>query len=403
MTTTSLCPNCSDSGLTESVSAAVTPPAGAAQRAVGGVAAAEGVPFSNTGQKVQENTSIDSTENHSELKSFSGFEFDSEWIELFRGNGKKLAMRRHPLPHSGALANAALVDWLAFTVRPPEGESHEWVIRQLQRLNLVGVIEEMRGGYAGYTNKAQYQDAKIRLCLIAWGGKNQAGTVYVSFPGHGCARISDWAAVSAWLEKHGATITRLDLAYDDFKGEAVTISRAVEWYVDGGFGSGGRMPSHRLHGDWLLGDQSRAGRTLEIGSREGGKLTRVYEKGKQLGDPTSPWVRIEVEWHNEARKIPYVALTEPGRYLAGAYECLHFLDKEQSRIETTQRAAKVSFDKAMMNGRQLTGKLLNLALDVFEGDYGEVVERLRRDGYPARVEPYSYAIKGTPEVLATSD
>ncbi len=162
------------------------------------------------------------------------------------------------------------------------------------------------------------------------------------------------------------------------------------------------MPSHRLHGDWLLGDQSRDGRTLEIGSREGGKLVRIYEKGKQLGEPESPWVRLEVEWHNESRQIPYEALTAPGKYLAGAYECLRFLDKEQSRIETTQRAAKVSFDKAMANGRQLAGKLVNMALEVYEGDYAEVVAQLRRDGYPARVEPFWHSVKDAPEVLASA-
>lgn len=261
----------------------------------------------------------------------------------------------------------------------------------------------MPGGFAGYANKAKYEQDRIRLCLIAWGGKKQAATVYVSFPGHGCARISNWAVLRAWLEQYQANITRLDIAYDDFNAERISMGQAVEWYLSGGFGAGGRMPSHRVHGDWLLGDQSRSGRTLELGSREGGKLVRIYEKGKQLGKPSDPWVRVEVEWHNESRRIPYEALTEPGRFLAGAYECLQFLDKEQSRIATTQRAAKVSFDKAMNNGRQLAGKLVNLALDVYQGDYSEVVEQLRRDGYPARVEPYRHAIKDKPELLANSE
>lgn len=381
---------------------AASAPGRSAERADGCGAVAEGVPFSKTGRKIKE----DQPSFSDETPAPGGYpqtsdEFSSEWVEFF-ATGKKAIFVRHPLPYQDGIPNAALVDWLAFTVKPPQGEAHEWVIREMQRLGVVGLVAQMPGGFAGYACKAKYDDEKIRLCLIAWGGKGQAATVYVSFTGHGCARILDWAALRDWLEQYQANITRLDLAYDDFKAERVSIGQAVDWYLSGGFGAGGRMPSHKVHGDWLLGDQSRSGRTLELGSREGGKMARIYEKGKQLGDPLDPWVRVEVEWHNESRRIPYDALTEPGRYLAGAYKCLNFLDDEQSRIKTTRRAAKVSFDKAMANGRQLTGKLVNLALNVFEGDYAEVVERLRRDGYPARVEPYKHAIEDAPEILAES-
>lgn len=362
-----------------------------------------GVPLSNTGQKIEDNhpplTGETSSLSGQSDRRRNQIELDAEWVELIV-KGKRLAVERIPIPHDAGVSNAALIDWIAFTVRPPAAEGHEWVIRELRRLGLIGVVEELKGGYAGYTHKAQSADDKIRLCLIAWEGKNQAATVYVSFTGHGCARIKEWPEVRAWLETHHTTITRLDLAYDDFEAAKVSISNAVGWYQSGGFGAGGRMPSHRLHGDWLFGDQSRTGRTLEIGSRQGGKLCRIYEKGKQLGNPESPWVRVEVEWHNESRHIPYEALTNPGKYLAGAYECLRFLNDEQSRIQTQQRSAKVSFDRAMNNGRHLAGKLVNLALEVYQGDYAEVVEQLRREGYPARVEPYWHSVKDEPEMLA---
>lgn len=375
-------------------------PARTAEQADGRGTAAAGVPYSKTGRKIDNDQPIIAGETPApgESSNFSG-DFNSEWVKFFT-TGQKPIFVRHPIPHADGVPNAALVDWLAFTVKSPKGESHQWVIQEMQRLGIVGIVEEMHGGFAGYAHKAIYQEQKTRLCLIAWGGKNQAATVYVSFTGHGCARIQDWAVLRAWLEQHDANITRIDLAYDDFQAERVSIGQAVEWYLTGGFSAGGRMPSHRVHGDWLLGDQSKSGRTLELGSRESGKMVRIYEKGKQLGDPTNPWVRIEVEWHNESRKLNPAMLTEPGKYLAGAYECLQFLDQEQSRVATTQRAAKVSFDKAMSNGRQSTGKLLNLALEVYQGDYAEVVEQLRREGYPARVEPYSYAIKDAPELLA---
>lgn len=377
-----------------------------APSADGATPVAAGVPFSKTGRKITDDHPLQNGETETsaraKTRSPQGFELDAEWVELFT-NGKRLIPLKTPIPYADGKSHAALIDWLAFTVRPSVPEPHVWTVLQLQKLGVLGVVEELHGGYAGYAHKAVYQDNKTRLCLVAWGGRSQAATVYVSFPGHGCARIENWPELQAWLERHKATITRLDLAYDDYKAERVSIRQAVDWYLDGGFGAGGRMPSHKMHGDWLLGDQSKTGRTLEIGSRQGGKLCRIYEKGKQLGDPNSPWVRVEVEWHNESRHIPYEALTNPGKYLAGAYECLHFLDQEQSRIQTQQRAAKVSFDKAMHNGRHLAGRLVNLALDVYQGDYGEVVEQLRREGYPARVEPYLHSVGDSPEMLAEGE
>ena len=47
-------------------------------------------------------------------------------------------------------------------------------------------------------------------------------------------------------------------------------------------------------GDWLV-ESAPAGRTLYVGSRESIAYLRLYEKGKQLGDHTSTWVRAELE------------------------------------------------------------------------------------------------------------
>ena len=111
-------------------------------------------------------------------------------------------------------------------------------------------------------------------------------------------------------------------------------------------------------------------------------MFRGYEKGKQLGEPDSRWFRVECEWHDDNRVLPYAMLTRPGQYLAGAYPCMRFVSIEQSKIKTVFRSAKIIFERAMDNARQQAGKPVNLALDVYAGDYGEVVERLiRREGY----------------------
>ena len=143
----------------------------------------------------------------------------------------------------------------------------------------------------------------------------------------------------------------------------------------------------------------RRGRTLGIGSRTSGKYCRIYEKGKQLGDPSSPWTRVEVEWHGKDRLIPVELLMEPGKYLAGAYPCLAFLSVEQVRIKTIANSATITFDSAVENGKQQFGKLVNLMRGVYGGDLGRVVHELWRPGIPARIAPYSYHISDSPELL----
>lgn len=217
--------------------------------------------------------------------------------------------------------------------------------------------------------------------------------------GKGCSTITDWPSLTEWLDEHQARITRIDVAHDDFEGRMASIEWAVEQYQAGGFNAGGRQPRHEVFGDWLGGVNARYGRTLGIGNRSSGKYCRIYEKGKQLGDQASFWTRVEVEWHHQDRVIPLDVLRRPGQYLAGAYPCLRELSAIQDRIRTVTKGASISFDKAVENGKQQTGKLVHLMLRVFGGDYAEVVERLKREGIPARIVPYSFHITQAPKLF----
>lgn len=299
---------------------------------------------------------------------------------------------RHLVPDERASPGVAFIDAVAFSVRPPDGHDHTWLLREMSQFLDFGAVE-VRGGLFGFECSARLGDG---AGVIAWGGPNQKGVVYFSLMGQGCARVQDWPALAAWLEANGAVIKRADVAHDDFDAERLSIDWAVEQYRSQGFNAGGRRPRHRCLGDWLDGDESKRGRTFEIGSREAGKLARCYEKGKQLGDENSRWTRIEVEWRAQDRFIPYDVLTRPGYYLAGAYPCLAFLSVEQSVIKTVSKAVQVSFERAVENAKQQCGKLVNLMLTVFEGDCGEVVSQLRREGLPGRVEPFGYFIAQEP-------
>lgn len=357
-------------------------------------------PLSNTGRKNETENPVASPETVEPLRG-------GERLERLT-TGKHSFHILHPIPDEFAPSGAALVDWLAFTLTPPlqialvsradgcEDAGYRWMCRELVRLFNVDAnsIERQKTGGSGYQYRAKFPGGHI-----LWGGKNQRGTINVSFSGVGCARIEDWPTIAAWLESQQAKLKRVDLAYDDFTCETVSIEKFREWYENGEFGAGGRKPEAQLIDD--LG--SGKGRTFYVGNRKNGKLFRGYEKGKQLGDSESRWVRAECEWRDKSRMLPYDMLTRPGQYLAGAYPCLHFLSIEQSKIKTVFRAGKIVFERGMDNLRQQFGKLLNFALRVYQGDYAAVVDRARREGIPARIEPYSYHVEPRPEMLGDID
>lgn len=357
------------------------------------------IPCSNTGRKINQ----DQTVICGETKPLDQDDH-SEWVEVVTGR-KNSWVVRHPIPDESALSRVALIDWLAFTLTPPMqiamvgridgcGDAgFRWMCGELVRLFHVDAnsIEMQKTGGSGYKHRARFPGGQI-----LWGGANQRGTINVSITGEGCARIEEWSIIATWLENQQAKLKRVDLAYDDYDGKILNIDTLRQWYEAGEFGAGGRKPEAQLVDD--LG--SGKGSTFYVGNRKNGKLFRGYEKGKQLGDPESPWVRAECEWHDKSRLLPYDMLTRPGQYLAGAYPALRFLSIEQSKVKTVFRGGKIVFDRAMYNLKQQGGKLINLALKVFGGDYAEVVEQLRRDGLPKRIDPFSYHISQAPEALA---
>ncbi|MEK6368042.1 MAG: replication initiation factor domain-containing protein [Burkholderia gladioli] len=228
---------------------------------------------------------------------------------------------------------------------------------------------------------------------VAIGGASQRGTVLVNLTGQGCV-----AAKTGWEERlhdflsgtaSRPTITRVDLAHDCMNGE-YTVDQADQWYDDGLFTASGRAPSHELRGDWR--NPSGKGRSLYVGRRKNGKMCRVYEKGMEQGDETSPWVRFEVELRNGKRVIPLDVLLDPSGYFVGAYPCLRFFQNAHTprRVEVKQRAAEINVDASISNILNSYGKYFAVLrpllgdealLDAVTSDSGEWPVRLKVPGY----------------------
>ena len=295
-------------------------------------------------------------------------------------------------------SGTAVIDWLSFTFL-------EFKTKDLAHMVLLWLTEwlgcqicgEEGNGLHGFEKSVKfYRQLYGRLIpvgLVAWGGENQKGRAYVSINGSGSMLIQDWWNVRRVLESLKCRITRVDVAVDAINGEFSPLD-AVEWYSSGGFTGRGRKPKYKAEGDWL--EDIGTGKTFYVGKRENGKYARLYEKGKQLGDPTSNWSRFEVELHNVDREIPYDILTNPSQYFAGSYPCCEGLvDVGAERIITTQKEHTISLDRLRSYCRQAYGKLI-YCIKTTGLDDSQIIEELAVQGSPRRLEKASlYLLNAT--------
>lgn len=169
-----------------------------------------------------------------------------------------------------------------------------------------------------------------------------------------------------------------------------TVEQADQWYDDGLFTSSGRAPSHEHRGNWR--NPTGKGRSLYVGLRRNGKLCRVYEKGMEQGDESSPWVRFEVEVRNNKRVIPLDVLLDPSGYFVGAYPCLRFFEKAcaPQRIDVKRKSAEINVDASLRNIRASYGKYVGVLrpllgdeafLEAITNTSGEWPERLKVPDY----------------------
>lgn len=334
---------------------------------------------------------IVTTGGNTEPESITGPESPStlERVELVAmGNGRVYV---RPLPDESVSADVAHIDWLAFTVTPPEGQTPAWLFQALLEFLPIRNFTPTGKGWNGYKERHTIVGfGEGELGLLAFGGKSQRGSLHVELNAQACALIDNWPALQAWGQQFKANVTRIDLAHDDLNGETASINACLAWLRTGPFNLNGRPAKARLIDDLGSGD----GKTLYVGKRANGKMLRIYEKGKQLGDRQSPWVRVEVEMRNKSRVIPWDACTRPGNYLAGAYPCLAYLSVAQDKIKTITKAVEISLEASVEHLHQTGGKLINLLMHVHSGDAFAVVDELKRPGIPQRLKSYSEFLPG---------
>lgn len=290
-----------------------------------------------------------------------------DYVEVVQGPDNKAKVIFHPLPE-GHVPKAARVDWLGSSFQASIfGAGDHEVLGKFSELlyraiSMVVDLDVVKGGKNFYKRSYDVRlpyggQSHDRLGFVAIGGNRD--TVFFCLTGTGCSLIDGegFLRLRNLLEAMGAKLTRVDLAYDDFEGVRSVDWVMQEWLKGDGFKCWGKVPSMCQHGNWERPDGS--GRTIEVGKRDSSKMLRAYEKGKQLGDPNSTWVRFEVEFKGSDRVLPYEMLTDPGSFLAGAYPCLAWVSGEQSSIKMVKKAVKVAYGHMKKHARIQVGKFIN--------------------------------------------
>jgi phage replication initiation protein len=281
----------------------------------------------------------------------------------------------------------AKIDWLNATF-PAPSMSIAGFIQFLGAVCGRGISGKLDGGLFGFSERHRLyihlEGAPIEIGAVARGGESQGGKWMLQLTGKGCGMVMDWPSLREFLEGHGATITRLDLALDVLDGEH-TVEDAMDMLEDGLFTSNGRTPSSMQMGDWHAGKE---GRTLYVGKAKNGKMLRVYEKGKQLKSVNSKWTRFEVQLGNRDRVIPFEAMTEPDKFFAGSYPALESLIGSAAQsIPTTQTETLTSLGHLLYHLRRCYGKALHQATETCAVNTTDLVEEMRVIGVPRRVDP----------------
>ena len=291
------------------------------------------------------------------------------------------------------IVNASMVkvDWLNCTFPAPL-MTPDGFVSLLSRMLGRPVSGVQDHGMLGFTESIKLFAHHGSVCspmgCLAFGGESQGGRWLFQLTGAGCQFVKDWTNIADLLESLGGKLTRVDLALDFLAGEH-SVEEAVTLYQMGGFACGGRNPSSRLDGDWIGID---SGRTLYVGKAANGKMLRVYEKGRQLGDPESEWVRFEVQLGSRDRVLPFECLTACDAFFAGCYPALQsMIQTAAEAIPTHRLGGELPMQHLLYHLKRCYGKVVDVACGPLSAEYAQFVEAVRIVGVPKRLNLSSLA------------
>lgn len=319
-------------------------------------------------------------------------------VELVMTDSGKLktVMVRRP-----SSTQACIVDWINFTVLEDtffktarqtlvtDDQIIEEASRQFEKVFGFGITDKRDRGMNFYRESWVLGDG---MGFVCFGG--QRATMLVSLTGQGCQNaLAGWESrLHSFLTNVAVrpSISRIDLAHDDFTGAHLSVDWADAQWDAGGFSFkvGGRPPEIQHVGNWKR--PSGKGRTLTVGQRTSSKFCRFYEKGRKEGDKTSPWCRCEIEFKNTNTVIPPDVLLNPTGFFLGAYPCMAQFVEVQTpqRMDVKKKTAKIVMDAAAEWLHKQAGKYLRVFREL-HGDKAalDLLCNSDEDYWPKRLLP----------------
>nr|WP_227546894.1 replication initiation factor domain-containing protein [Acinetobacter sp. ANC 4641] len=231
-----------------------------------------------------------------------------------------------------------------------------------------GLLKKREKGMHFYKFGYDLQDG---LGMVLYGHKSKRISVQINGTGCSLARKGWQTQLYKYLkESISPKLNRVDLAFDDFESDFVSVDLADEWDTQELFWCGGRLPDTNKLGNWKR--INGKGRTFTVGDRSSSKHLRFYERGKKEGDSLSLWTRAELELKSTDRHIPLEILLSPTQYFKGAYpalenlcnQCNDFSAPEKCEIVTKQ--SQINWDKAIQITKHQFGKYIRQFRKVFD-------------------------------------
>ncbi|MGO4521253.1 replication initiation factor domain-containing protein [Dyella sp. 2RAF44] len=246
----------------------------------------------------------------------------------------------------------------------------------------VGPVEAKRWQFYAESAYIFSPDGKV-VGRIGLGGNGNG--VCVSLSGAGCTLVDDWFCVSVQARRLRAHISRADIAFDDFEGQIFRDIREVNvWALEGKFDAKQGRPADT----YMIDDHGKGkGCSVYVGSR-GRKQLCIYEKGKQLKDRHSRWIRCELRLWAADCVLPLELLYSPLAFLRGSYALLEEIlpqEAEAAKPERIARTVNATAHAALKFLRTQCGPTLDLFIRAIGPDVWPLLqERVLRSEVPRR-------------------
>ena len=204
--------------------------------------------------------------------------------------------------------NKIIFDWFSFTVKDADPED------VISALDLDGVQFIYTYGLHGYKTRYMYDGISINF-------GSARGDVWVEMTGQGCRAFEsysdlDWYTLCYMVATNDkASMTRIDVAYDDFNG-LLDLGLIRDDVHVGNWVSKART----IHDFCDYDSHGVTGASIMVGERGSNIICRIYDKAaeRKRSDEIEHWVRCELQIrHNHANNFLYYLLSDDCKSIYG--------------------------------------------------------------------------------------